>query len=98
MLDRSGHVPKFAIDMDNRGSFSKFYGIAIGAADLFGDRIICEAGYPKGHVVDARAHAAEFKKAADLVEDFTDPAPCKSGMRVIVRAAVVFPETSYPLA
>ena len=61
MLNRSGHVPKFAIDMDKRASFSKFYGIAIRAADLFGDRIIREAGYPEGHVVVARAHAAEFK-------------------------------------
>ena len=92
MLNRSEHAPKFAIDMDKRARFSKFYGIAIGAADLFGDRIICEAGYPKGHVVDARAHAAEFKKAADLVEEFTDPAPCKSGMRVVIRAAVGAPE------
>ena len=92
MLNRSEHAPKFAIDMDKRARFSKFYGIAIRAADLFGDRIIREAGYPKGHVVDARAHAAEFKKAADLVEEFTDPAPCKSGMRVVVRAAVVLPE------
>lgn len=91
MLNRSGHVPKFVIDMDKRASFSKFYGIAIRAADLFGDRIIREAGYPKSHVVVAGAHAAEFKKAADPVEDFTDPAPRKSGMRVVVRAAVVFP-------
>ena len=47
MLDRSGHVPKFAIDMDKRASFSKFYGIAIRAADLFGDRIIRGPDIPR---------------------------------------------------
>jgi hypothetical protein len=92
MLDRSGHVPEFAIDMDTCAGLPKLYCIAIRAADLFRDRIIREAGDPKGHVVVARAHAAKFKETADLVENFTDPAPCKSGMRVVVRAAIVFPE------
>jgi hypothetical protein len=78
--------------MDKCAGLPKLYGIAIRATDLFRDRIIREAGDPKGHVVVARAHAAEFKETADLVENFANPAPCKSGMRVVVRAAIVFPE------
>ena len=43
-------------------------------------------------MVVARTHPTEFEKTADLVENFTDPAPCKSGMRVVIRAAVGTPE------
>jgi hypothetical protein len=43
-------------------------------------------------MVVARTHPTEFEKTADLVENFTDPAPCKSGMRVVIRAAVGAPE------
>jgi hypothetical protein len=55
-----------------RASFPKFYGIALRAADLLWDRIIREAGDPKGHVVAARAHAAEFKKAAGILKNIAN--------------------------
>lgn len=79
--------------MDERAGLPKFYGVPVGAADSPGQRIIREAGDRKGHVVVAGTHAAELEETADPVENFTDPAPGKSGMWVVVRPAVAPPES-----